>query len=157
MKKVSLVLILTCSCLIACAGVKEHPQHTIVSWRLLDEYNRQGFLFTTSEYFGDYEAVGLMLAEAVLGVGTVKEVTERKSLFVTEKDSIVSKATLPMDYHEALDRIFHDATRLGANAIINLRFEIGQRDVDGNPLSVEISGLAIKRLGAFHSFDGNRE
>lgn len=121
-------------------------------------YSEKDFLFSPHEYLGDYESVGLVSASifpaALLEkIDTGKKNDAGEPIFKKVWD--IKKVNL----NEALDSLYYFASKLNANAIIDLRIETkseiynkigsGVAAPEVTITGYEINGFAIKRLGAF--------
>ena len=99
------------------------------------KYSKEGFLFTTEKYLGDYESIGLV--EYVLVPGA------RKSDLGYQVDDI--------RLSQAIDSLYYLAKDMGADAIVNFDAKSIQREYsffsEGRIIlnGYELGGFAIKR------------
>lgn len=122
------------------------------------KYSEKRFLFTPHSYLSDYESIGLvsiMLTPSVKinRMNTEGKDSEGKPTYKNVWD--IEKVNVD----EAIDSLHFLASRLNANAIVDLQIkEISQSYNynivnSGNPpvtiFGYKIDGFAIKRLGAF--------
>jgi hypothetical protein len=130
------------------------PELTIVDPIDLREYTLQGFLFTPGTYSGDFEAIGIIRLTTYPEENLVEVERERR-------DGSMTKNTFwqpdLLDYDSMLDAMKRQCEKMGANALTHLEFKFSvpgpiEFPKSKNPLhrfGVEISGFAVKRLGAF--------
>jgi hypothetical protein len=141
------VLILGCA-----SGIEFVPKNLTVGNFDLSSYSKKGFLFTPYKYLGDYESIGLMAIIATPEAKLAKINTEEKD----EDGTPVYKkeweiGSVPVA--EAMDSLYAAATRLGANAIVDLNLkeiDHSYNERTFHPVTVygyKIDGFAIKRLG----------
>lgn len=159
-KRVFLLLICM-SLIVSACSIKLKHIRGYESKMVLDftKYTEQGFLITPFKYLGDYESIGII---------TVKVMPEAN--FISKK---IMKAKYPAssadeyDLEEwweiedinsemVIDILYESAVEMGADAIVEFDIEvINQRygyGIAANPVTLygyEMSGYAIKRLGAF--------
>lgn len=137
--------LLLCLTLAGCVKQISHiPAVKYTSALDLTRYAERGFLITTGPYGGEYEAVGivsvLLYPEARREIKTNREGWDEPGGWSIEEVS----------YQEAVDSLYHAASRLGANGIMSLNFEAPLRFTsalsDMPVLSgVLAQGLAIRR------------
>jgi hypothetical protein len=110
------------------------------------KYTESGFLFTTEKYLFEYESVGYIQVEFY--PETEKEEFNKMNQYGTENFGKPGKwFYYPISTEEVLDSLYNISTRMGANAVINLRIE--ETEVNLPPVTAygrRASGFAIKRL-----------
>lgn len=144
MKKISIFSWLSILLFFSCTGPKEQMQEVYHTGVDFIKYTKNNFLITPEQYLGEYESIGLLNTIMYPEIRKVDYRTLINDPSYQRWDEGWSIKKL--DLNVALDSMYHQAVRMGADAIS--RFNIshvskinGNKYVDG----VELSGLAIKR------------
>jgi uncharacterized protein YbjQ (UPF0145 family) len=152
---VRIFLLITATLVLSsCSYIKYIPKSTTVSIIDFRQYTKNGFLFTPYDYKGDYESIGMIHAKLMPEAKIVKVSTGKKDSIgntIYKDDWDVSK----IETHDAMDTLRENATKMGADAVINLEISSTQESFNiGRQYSItlngiEVEGFAIKRKGAF--------
>jgi hypothetical protein len=153
MKKHLIIALVSSLLLMSCANetlISEH-QHLVRTYGAdFTKYTALGFQITPESYMGQYESI------AMLNLDIYPQVIHR---------SFASPIALPPDRYEehfidnhtwlvedlsltdAIDSLYHLATKLGANSIVRFKIDVlprkdGPLDIDG----IQLSGFAIRKL-----------
>lgn len=141
MKNVCLILLLiTTGCsVIAVNPFEDKAVKKIVIYDSLDfrDYTKKGFFFITEKYEGAYEPVGMV---EVLILPEIVKNPEAKDKFSVWKE-------IPVSYSEVIDSLYQLSTRMGADAVMNLRLSVGDSyNWNEKYYGPKASGFAIKRI-----------
>ena len=139
MRPVASLILLTCV-LSGCRTVKHIPPTTVVTGIDFTPYTAQKFMFTPEMYRGDYESVG------VINVSMHAEGNLIPNARTGRHEWVFSPLLIDDVVREAHKR----AVAMGANAVVNFSVKaaptvVGTVTIPG----IEVSGFAIKRVGAF--------
>lgn len=145
-------IILFAALLLSGCGYKYHKLEESVDFgrTSFKEYAQQGFLFTPFEYRGDYESLGYVEVE-------IYPETEFTYFANPEGERVTPWLWVSKEINGkvAFDLLHLMAKELGADAIVDLKMvtvnkRVYEQDtVPGQIEGMNISGLAIKRKGAF--------
>ena len=151
MKKLNLLIgILMASIILSsCGGTLLFDRiggYTEISGLDFRPYASEGFLFTQSEYTGEYISMGILritvVPEAVLDSIMPGTILEELRWKISDKDI----------QNDALEEVYQACIEMGADAFVNMKIDIipmSYVGVTNPPLvlnSYEISGVAIDRL-----------
>lgn len=121
-------------------------------------YSSKSFLITPFPYNADYEAVGIF--QVVLTPQAIMDSTKSTVRTEAGSHSVVKREwkTDAIDSKKAFDLIYAEASRMGANAIVDLKISEVRNEIVNDPISgypstvvygIRLNGFAIKRLGQF--------
>ncbi len=151
MKKLLIIIFIS---LIGCTPPKKSMYPREVSIYAIDfsEYSKKNFLFTPYRYLGDYESLGLVTVEIRPMAKLVKKSVDTGTGVGLTKD-VWEVEKIKMG--AIIEEVYKKAINMGANAVVDLEINTNFETLEANstnPVTVnniEISGFAIKRLGAF--------
>ena len=115
-------------------------------------YTEQNFLFTPEAYQGEYESIGLLYVEIIPEVkranyGENSRINELEWEFIRSRSGDGVWKVKRFSSKEILDELYKEATKMGANAVVNLKFEnIENSNGAITFYGIGVSGLAIKRI-----------
>jgi uncharacterized protein YbjQ (UPF0145 family) len=134
----------------ACSYGSEVHKMVLVSGYDFTSYTERGFLFTSEQYLGDYDAVGLLNLEVIPEVRKLPYGTKS-----TEQgwETIIGNTRYwqvkEISSDEVLDSLYKKAISMGADAVVRFSLNANSHyNGDVTFYGLEASGFAIKRKGA---------
>jgi hypothetical protein len=115
------------------------------------KYTEKGFLITPEKYSGDYESIGiidyLIMPEAKL---EKKEIENSSANQWQDQGSIRNWKVDEVNIQNALEGIYNQCIKMGADALVNFKAEIENEDYSYTvpPVTLKgfrVTGFAIKR------------
>ena len=128
--------------LIAIATSCVMPKYTVYTSMLdFKKYDEKGFFITQSNSVSfDYEPVGITTVAVYSGMDKNK-ITDQKKTSLAGPN--MGKYHIASN-EDAFEALYNRCLEEGANGIINVEFS-ATKDKDGNIISVQASGMAIKK------------
>ena len=115
------------------------------------KYSDKGFLFTPEQFKGDYKSVGIV--DYLLVPGAKKEITKGEMIKTDQgmvQDYIKTWTIDAISINQALDNIYDECIKMGADAVVNFEITLNKDDYpEAAPaITIEgyrVTGFAIKR------------
>ena len=111
------------------------------------KYTAVGFLFTPEKYLGEYESIGMLVVEIYPEIKKEKKTSMQYG--TSDYDKPQGWHYYPISTGEALDSLYSIATKMGADAVVNLVIEDAEEKWgvlnDSTIPGKKVSGFAVKR------------
>ncbi|MFA7421746.1 MAG: hypothetical protein WCZ90_18830 [Melioribacteraceae bacterium] len=130
--------------LFACTSPRELRKEVYYTGFDFTKFSKQGFLFTPESYNSEYESIGVINTTLFPEVKNQDYRTFGSNEYLPLGETGWSYKQINVS--EAIDSMFVQATRMGANAIV--RFDVKNTSKQNSYITIpgiEVTGFAIKR------------